>query len=141
MAEAGKNNLANDDVNTNDSHEVVEFRVAKLADKSPHPPPQKTLPQQNPSNQAADPPRDDTMNLEKILTQVTGDDELFSKTVQIDKNAGNYEVAESDDANHVIDKNILISIMLKPTWEMLSHMTLNPRFPLKTMRPTSLMPV
>jgi hypothetical protein len=45
------------------------------------------------------------MNLEKSLTQVIGDDELFRKTMQIDKNAGNDVVAESDDANHVIDKN------------------------------------
>ncbi len=29
------------------------------------------------------------------------DDELFSKTVQIDKNAGNDEVAQSDDANNI----------------------------------------
>jgi hypothetical protein len=46
VAEAGETNLANDDVNTNYSNEVVEFRVAKLADKRPHPPPRRTLTQQ-----------------------------------------------------------------------------------------------
>ncbi len=57
-----------------------------------HPPPQRTLPQQNPSNWAAD-------------LSLTGDDELVRKTVQIDKNAGNDKVAEADDANNVIQKN------------------------------------
>ncbi len=80
VAEAGEANVANDDVNTNDSNEVGESRAADLT--------------KNPSNQVADPPRD-----------VICDDELFSKTVQIDKNAGNDEVAESDDDNDVIDKN------------------------------------
>jgi hypothetical protein len=105
VAEAGETNVANDDVNTNNSNQVVEFRVAKLADKQPHLLLQRTLLQQNPFNQAADPPRDVTMNMEKSLTQIFGDDELFWKTAQIDKNAGNDEVAESDDANNVIDKN------------------------------------
>jgi hypothetical protein len=76
-----------------------------LANKRPHPPLRRTLPLQNPSNQAADPPRDATNNLEKFIIQVIGDDELFSKTVQIDKNSGNDEVAESDDTNNVNDKN------------------------------------
>jgi hypothetical protein len=67
-----------------------------------HPPPQRTLPQRNPSNQAADLSSDVTKHLEKSLT---GDDELLRKTVQIDKNAGNDEVAEADDANNVIQKN------------------------------------
>jgi hypothetical protein len=52
------------------------------------------LPLQYRSNQAVDPPKD-----------VIGDDELISKTVQIDKNSSNDEVAESDYANNVIDKN------------------------------------
>ncbi len=47
-----------------------------------HPPPQGTLPQQNPSNQAADLSSDVTKHLEKSLT---GDDELLRNTVQIDK--------------------------------------------------------
>jgi hypothetical protein len=53
------------------------------------------LPQQNLPNHAADPSSDVTKNLEKSLT---GDDELLRKTLQIDKNAGNDEVAEADDA-------------------------------------------
>jgi hypothetical protein len=38
-------------------------------------------------------------------TQVIGDDKLFRKTVQICKNAGNDEVAKSDDANAINDNN------------------------------------
>jgi hypothetical protein len=60
------------------------------------------LPQQNPSKQAADLSSDVTKHLEKSLT---GDDESLRKTVQIDKNAGNDEFAEADDANNVIQKN------------------------------------
>ncbi len=72
VAEAGETNVANDDVNTNDSNEVVESRAANLANKQPCPPLQRTLPLQYHSNHAADPPKD-----------VIGDDELFNKTVQI----------------------------------------------------------
>jgi hypothetical protein len=43
VAEAGETNVANDDVNTNNSNEVVEFRVAKLADKQPQPPAMKNI--------------------------------------------------------------------------------------------------
>jgi hypothetical protein len=67
-----------------------------------HPPPQRTLPRSNPSNQAALLSSDITKHLEKSLT---GDDELLRKTVQIDKNADNDEVAEADDANNVIQMN------------------------------------
>jgi hypothetical protein len=47
------------------------------------------LPQQNPSNQAADLSSDVTKHVENSLT---GDDGLLKKTVQIDENAGNDEV-------------------------------------------------
>ncbi len=63
------------------------------------------MPQHDPSNEAANPPRDVTKNLEKSITQAINDDELFSKTVQISTNAGNDEVAKSDDANAINDKN------------------------------------
>jgi hypothetical protein len=79
--------------------------VADLADKQPDPPLQRTSPWRNPSNQAAEPPRDVTKTLEKSFTQVIGDDKLFRKTVQTYKNAGNDEVAKSDDANTINDKN------------------------------------
>jgi hypothetical protein len=105
VAEVGETNVANDDVNTNDSNEVVDSTVANLADKQPHPPLQRTLPRRDPSNEAADPPSDVTNNLEKSFTQVIGDDKLFSKTVQIYENAGNYEAAKSDDANAINDMN------------------------------------
>jgi hypothetical protein len=61
--------------------------------------------------------------------------------VQIDKNAGNYEVAEADDANNIIQKKIPISMMLKPTREILPQIPLHLSFLLRTTRPTSLMPV
>ncbi len=67
-AEARETIVANDDVNTNDSNEVVESTVAALADKQPHPPLQRTSPWRNPSNQAAEPPRDVTKTLEKSFT-------------------------------------------------------------------------
>jgi hypothetical protein len=60
VAEAKETNVANDDVNTNDSNEVVESTAADLADKQPHPPLQRTLPQRDPSNEAAYPPSDVT---------------------------------------------------------------------------------
>jgi hypothetical protein len=44
VAEAGETNVANDDVNINDSKEVVDSIAADLADKQPHPPLQMTLP-------------------------------------------------------------------------------------------------
>jgi hypothetical protein len=96
--------IANDDGNTNVSNEVIESTAANLADKQPHPLLQTTLTCYDPSNEAANPPRDATKNLEKYFTQVIGDDEAFSKTVQINKNAGNDEVAKSDDANAINNK-------------------------------------
>jgi hypothetical protein len=105
VAEAGETNVANDDVNTNDSNEVIDSTVADLADKQPHPPLQRTLPQHDPSNEAAKPPSDVTRNFVKSFTQVIGDDELFSKAVQIYENASNDEAAKSDDANAINDKS------------------------------------
>ncbi len=82
VAEAGETNVANDDVNTNDSNEVVDSTAANSADKQPHPPLHRTLPRCNPSYEAAKLPRDITKNFEKSFTQeVIGDEELFSKTV------------------------------------------------------------
>ncbi len=43
--------------------------------------------------------------MRKSFTQVIGDDELFSKTVQLYKNVGTDEVASSNDANTINDKN------------------------------------
>jgi hypothetical protein len=44
VAEAGETNVANDDVNTSDSNEVIDSKAATLADKQPHPMLQRTLP-------------------------------------------------------------------------------------------------
>ncbi len=75
VAEAGVTNVANEDVNTNNSNEVADSTAANLADKQPHPPLQTTSPCRDPSNEAPDHPRDVTKNLEKSFTQVIGDDE------------------------------------------------------------------
>ncbi len=67
VAEAGETNVANHDVNINDSNEVIDSTAANLADKQPHPPLQKTSPWRDPSNEAANPPSDVTKKLRKIL--------------------------------------------------------------------------
>jgi hypothetical protein len=59
-------------------------------------------------HQASDLSSDVTKHLEKPLT---GDDELLRKTVQIEENSCNDEVAEADDANNVIQKNAMQSFL------------------------------
>jgi hypothetical protein len=105
VAEATESNVANDDINTNESNEVIESAAANLDDKQPRPLLRRTLPQRELSNEAHNQPSDVTKNLEISFTQVIGDDELFSETVQMYENSGNDEAAKSDDANAINDKN------------------------------------